>query len=68
MNQKIIILNDPARKNGNPAYLVDAFIKVAKSAGNQGKTFYLKGMKMHSGKGYLPPSQDSTYSQRMNLC
>lgn len=51
MNQKIIILNDPARKNGNPAYLVDAFIKVAKSAGNQGKTFYLKGMKMHSGKG-----------------
>ena len=34
MNKKIIVLNGAARKNGNTAKLVEAFVDGAKSAGN----------------------------------
>ena len=59
MNQKIIILNGAARKNGNTAKLVDAFAAGAESAGNQVKTFYLDGMDIHSCKGCLRAGRDS---------
>ena len=39
MNQKIIVLNGAARKNGNTAKLVEAFVDGAESAGNQVKVF-----------------------------
>ena len=35
MNEKIIILNGAARKNGNTAKLVEAFENGTKLAGNQ---------------------------------
>lgn len=59
MNQKIIILNGAARKNGNTAKLVDAFADGAESVGNQVKTFYLDGMDIHSCKGCLRAGRDS---------
>jgi len=40
----IIILNAAARKNGNTAALVQAFIDGAKGAGNEVKEFYLQTM------------------------
>ena len=59
MNKKIIILNGAARKNGNTAKLVEAVEDGAKSVGNQVKTFYLDGMKIHSCKGCLRADRDS---------
>ena len=59
MNQKIIILNGAARKNGNTAKLVNAFTDGATSVGNQVKTFYLDGMDIHSCKGCLCAGRDS---------
>jgi len=59
MNKKIIILNGAARKNGNTAKLVEAFVDGAKSVGNQVKTFYLDGMDIHSCKGCLHAGRDS---------
>ena len=40
----IIILNAAARKNGNTAALVEAFMKGAKESGNTVKEFYLQTM------------------------
>jgi len=40
----IIILNAAARKNGNTAALVQAFMEGAKEAGNEVKEFYLQSM------------------------
>ncbi len=59
MNQKILILNGAARKNGNTARLVEAFADGAKSAGNQVKNFYLDGMNIHSYKGCLHAGKDT---------
>lgn len=59
MNQKILILNGAARKNGNTAKLVEAFADGAKSAGNQVMTFYLDSMDIHSCKGCLHAGRDS---------
>ncbi len=59
MNQKILILNGAARKNGNTAGLVEAFADGAKTAGNQVKIFYLDGMNIHSCKGCLHAGKDS---------
>jgi len=59
MNQKILILNGAARKNGNTARLVEAFAEGAKTAGNQVKIFYLDGMNIHSCKGCLHAGKDS---------
>ena len=59
MNKKIIVLNGAARKNGNTAKLVEAFVHGAESAGNQVKTFYLDGMDIHSCKGCLRAGRDS---------
>ncbi len=58
MNQKILILNGAARKNGNTAKLVEAFADGAKTAGNQVKIFYLDGMNIHSCKGCLHAGSD----------
>ena len=41
---KIIILNGAARKNGNTAKLIKAFIEGAASTGNEIKEFYLHDM------------------------
>ena len=59
MSQNIIVLNGSARKNGNTAKLVEAFVNGAKSAGNQVKAFYLDGMDIHSCKGCLRAGKDS---------
>ena len=59
MNQKIIILNGAARKNGNTAKVVEAFTDGAKSAGNQVNAFYLDGMDIHSCKGCLRAGKNS---------
>ena len=59
MNQKIIVLNGAARRNGNTAKLVDAFLEGAESAGNQVKVFYLDGMEIRSCKGCLSARRDS---------
>ena len=59
MNKKIIVLNGAARRNGNTAKLVEAFVHGAESAGNQVKTFYLDGMDIHSCKGCLRAGRDS---------
>lgn len=53
MNNKIIVLNGAARKNGNTAMLVEAFADGARSAGNQVKIFHLDSMNIHSCKGCL---------------
>ena len=59
MNQKIIVLNGSARKNGSTAKLVEAFVNGAQSAGNQVKVCYLDGMEIHSCKGCLRAGKDS---------
>lgn len=64
MNQKVIVLNGAARKNGNAAKLVEAFADGAKSAGNQVHVFYLDGMEIHSCKGCLRASGDSKHPCR----
>ena len=53
MNKKIIVLNGAARRNGNTAKLVEAFVDGAKAAGNQIEIFYLDSMNIHSCKGCL---------------
>ena len=59
MNKNIIVLNGAARKNGNTAKLVDAFVDGARSAGHQVKVFYLDGMDIGSCKGCLGAGKDS---------
>ena len=59
MNKKIIVLNGAARKNGNTAKLVEAFVDGAKSTGNQVTVFDLDGMDIHSCKGCLHAGRDS---------
>ncbi|MCM1055767.1 MAG: flavodoxin family protein [Bacteroides sp.] len=58
MNQKIIILNGAARKNGNTAKLVEAFSDGARSVGNRVEVFYLDGMSINSCKGCLCAGRD----------
>lgn len=58
MNQKILILNGAARKNGSTARLTEAFAKGAESAGNQVKTFYLYGMNINGCAGCLRAGND----------
>ncbi len=58
MNQKIIILNGAARKKGNTAALVEAFIHGAESAGNQVRSFYLDSMEIHGCRGCLHAGRD----------
>ena len=69
MGKKIIVLNGAARKNGNTAILVDAFVDGAKASGNQVKIFYLDGMDIHSCKGCLRAGKDSKHpcSQRDDM-
>ena len=58
MSKKIIILNGAARKNGNTAKLVEAFVDGANHAENQVKEFYLDSMNIHSCKGCLHAGKD----------
>ena len=69
MDKKVIVLNGAARKNGNTAKLVEAFVDGAKKAGNQVINFYLDGMEIHSCKGCLNAGRDSRHpcSQRDDM-
>ena len=58
MNQKILVLNGAARKNGATAKLVESFADGAKSAGNAVTVFYLDEMDIHSCKGCLRAGKD----------
>ncbi len=51
--KSILVLNGAARKNGNTAQLLDAFIDGAKSKGHQVQSFYLQDMDIHGCLGCL---------------
>ena len=59
MSKNIIVLNGAARKNGNTAKLVEAFVDGVRSAGHQVKVYYLDGMDIRSCKGCLRAGKDS---------
>jgi multimeric flavodoxin WrbA len=49
--KNILVLNGAARKNGNTAQLLEAFIEGAKSAGHSVESFYLQSMDIHGCTG-----------------
>lgn len=49
--KNILVLNGAARKNGNTAALLEAFIEGAKSKGHTVETFYLHSMDIHGCLG-----------------
>ncbi len=51
--KNILVLNGAARKNGNTAQLLDAFIEGVESKGHQVESFYLQDMNIHGCTGCL---------------
>ena len=49
--KNILVLNGAARKNGNTAQLLEAFIEGAKSTGHHIESFYLQTMDIHGCLG-----------------
>lgn len=63
--KRILILNGAARKNGNTAALVKAFINGANEAGNIVEEFYLQDMNIH---GCIGCEQCSRLGANENPC
>lgn len=64
--KNILILNGSARKNGNTAQLIDAFIEGAKSKGHHIETFYLQSMDIRGCTGC--GACKNTQEKRENPC
>ena len=67
-----MILNGAAKKSGNTATLIQAFIEGAQKAGNEVKEFYLQGMNIHGcldcqGCKEMKPGIDSPCVQRDDM-